>query len=153
MCKVLIAGRAYRLMQIELSRYPNVETGGVLLGYYDEENCLLQVLEATDGGQQAVREAGAFMYDTEYVQHVAGLLAELYQPPLQVIGVWHKHNHAYEPPFSEADKCMHRELLQSMEARGVSILFQKIEEEQYRMGTFWLEVPDICREVEFVLDE
>ena len=79
---------------------------------------------------------------------MAEVLSALYVPQLQVIGVWHKHNHAYNPPFSDADQEMHRQMLEINDGWAVSILFQKINEnEEYDMRTFVLHSPGECIEV------
>lgn len=135
-CK--ISARARLAMQNELRRFPETETGGLLLGYADEQR--VYVLEATDSGyREAVHEQDCFAYDAEYEEHLCGVLSELYEPPLDVIGVWHKHNFAANVPFSRADETIHAQLLQSGGAR-LSILFEKEEDDEprYRARVFLL---------------
>lgn len=135
-------------MQTEIARFPIMETGGVLLGYKNTQERSIEILEAIDSGIRAEHDYGTFAYDVEYVSHVAEVLSALYVPQLQVIGVWHKHNHAYNPPFSDADQEMHRQMLEINDGWAVSILFQKINEnEEYDMRTFVLHSPEECIEV------
>ena len=98
-----IAPRAQRAMNNELARFPQTETGGLLLGHSDPAGGV-RVWEATDGGYEKVlREESAFAYDREYVGHLCALLSGLYTPPLEIVGVWHKHNSPSSPvPFFRA---------------------------------------------------
>lgn len=131
-----IGRRALRAMQCEIGRFTDQETGGVLLGYaLDDE---LRIVEAVDGGYTGVlRESGRFMYNADYVEHVSNILSALYSPPLELVGVWHKHNHALPPVFSQEDEEMHCRLLSLVRHDVCSILFQKRENSmEYVMRTY-----------------
>lgn len=121
-----ISRRAQTVIEIELSRFPNTETGGLLLGYSEPGG--VHVLEATDSGyQDVIHEIGCFQYDIAYEEHLCNLISQLYQPPLQLIGVWHKHNSVHSNNvilFSRADENMHRQLMKN-DNRCISILFEK----------------------------
>lgn len=123
-----ISGRAQAVIEQELNRFPDTETGGLLLGYSEPENGI-SILEATDSGyQNTVHTVGSFQYDTAYEEHLCNLLSLLYQPPLQLVGVWHKHNSAHLNsglPFSFADEKIHSQLLENS-FPCISILFEKI---------------------------
>lgn len=119
------------------------------MGYIDVQEKKIEIVEAIDGGVHAKHDYGTYSYDANYVSHVAGIVSELYEPCLQVIGVWHKHNHAFNPPFSDDDEDMHRKMLEISGGMAVSILFQKINDDgEYDMRTFVLRTPDKCIEVE-----
>lgn len=131
-----IGRRALRAMQCEIGRFTDRETGGVLLGYaLDDE---LRIVEAVDGGYTGVlRESGRFMYNADYVEHVSNILSALYSPPLELVGVWHKYNHALPPVFSQEDEEMHCRLLSLVRHDVCSILFQKRENSmEYVMRTY-----------------
>lgn len=140
----VISKRAQAVIALELSRFPDTETGGLLLGYSEPGNGIL-ILEATDSGyRDVIHEVGCFQYDIAYEEHVCGLLSQLYEPALQLVGVWHKHNAIHSggaTPFSRADENMHRQL---MENGGpcVSVLFEKSsvpnEEIRYQASVFLL---------------
>ena len=146
--KLQITMRALCAMQQELSRYDDVETGGVLLG--DFADGILTIREATDGGyQNVIREKNTFQYDHDYVSHVASILSELYTPPLALIGVWHKHNRCGgEDPFSHADEKMHLQLQNTALQPAISILFEKAESGVYDMRAFLLDVSGNHKEIE-----
>lgn len=135
----VIAARAGRAMQNELARFPETETGGLLLGYSGPDG--ITILEATDGGyRDTIHEPDCFEYDAAYEEHLCGVLSLLYDPPLTLVGVWHKHNDAHEVPFSRADEAIHRQLLEN-EWPCLSVLFEVTgcgEETDYRARVFLL---------------
>ena len=126
----IISKRAQAIIENDLGRFPDTETGGLLLGYSESENDLF-ILEATDSGyQNTVHTIGSFQYDNAYQEHLCNLLSQLYQPPLTLVGVWHKHNSAHSGddfPFSYADEMIHNQLMESHHS-CVSILFEKTSE-------------------------
>lgn len=142
--RCIISWRAQAVIEIELSRFPETETGGLLLGYSEPETGVL-ILEATDGGyQDVIHEVGCFQYDIAYEEHLCSLLSQLYQPPLQLVGVWHKHNFVHSEntiPFSRADENMHRQLTENG-CPCISILFEKSndhnENVHYKASVFFL---------------
>lgn len=136
--KVRISARAMAAMNNELCRFPDWETGGLLLGYFRTEGEIF-VLEATDGGyQNTVHEPDCFQYDVAYEDHLCEILSGLYRPPLELVGLWHKHNERSDPPFSNADENMHRQLLEGTSDPGLSILFEKLGEKNYGLRVFLL---------------
>lgn len=123
----IISKRAQAVIEVELSHFPEMETGGLLLGYSEENEGIL-ILEATDSGyRDVIREVGRFQYDIAYEEHLCNLLSQLYHPPLQLVGVWHKHNSVHTNgfiPFSDADENMHFQLMKNG-GPCVSILYEK----------------------------
>ncbi len=131
----------------ELARFPRTETGGLLLGYSDPA-AGVRVWEATDGGYEKVlHEESAFAYDLDYVRHLCDILCELYTPPLEIVGVWHKHNGSSDIPFSRADEEIHRQLVEGYPHPCLSILFEGTgAEDVYEMRLFVL-TKEGCREI------
>ena len=120
-----ISPRAQTAMHNELARFPDTETGGVLLGYSSQTDGVC-VLEATDGGYRNVlHEESEFSYDAAYVEHVGTVLSELYTPALDLVGVWHKHNSPSDIPFSKADEMIHEQLTAGRAYPCLSVLFEK----------------------------
>lgn len=135
--KTGISSRAYKAIQNELGRHPDTETGGLLLGY-EVKNKIL-VVEATDSGFHAIHEEHTFVYDQEYEQHFCETISCLYEPPLKLVGLWHKHNQfGGEWPFSYADEEMHEQLLTLCGSHCLSILFERQDAENYAMRVFSL---------------
>ena len=130
-----ISKRTMNLMRLELSLFSDVETGGILLGYSNSTD--ISVYEATDGGyKNVIHEAGKFEYDAEYVEHISNHISMLYQPQLELIGIWHKHNHANDPALSHADRKLGRQIRQLLGKDAISILFQKQDCDTYKMRIF-----------------
>ncbi|MDD7280992.1 hypothetical protein [Floccifex sp.] len=137
--KCIISSRAQVAIENELRRFPDTETGGLLLGYSEPGKDIL-ILEATDSGyQNVIHEVSCFQYDFAYEQHVCNVLSQLYQPELQLIGLWHKHNAVHDVinPFSKADENMHQQLMEN-ECPCVSILFEKTKEPNYKTSVYLL---------------
>ena len=83
--RYIVSARARIAMENELCRFPDRETGGLLLGYSDTLQGIC-ILEATDGGyQNTIHEPYCFQYDDAYVTHVCGILSEMYTPPLDIV--------------------------------------------------------------------
>ncbi len=121
---VTFSARSLALIQYELSLFPDLETGGILLGHIDKS--IINVIEAIDGGfDNAVRKTGSFQYDSKYVEHVANHVRILYNPPLELVGVWHKHNHSLDPGLSFSDESIGREMRRITNQDCISVLFQK----------------------------
>ncbi len=137
-------------MKNELLRYIENETGGFLLGY-SNERCI-SVFEATDSGyQETIHETEHFAYDPVYEEHICTILSALYDPPLEVVGVWHKHNSMGEVPFSKADEQIHSQLLKN-NVPCISLLFEMEDKEamRYQVRVFWLS--NNCNHIEITDD-
>ncbi len=137
-----ISLRAKTAVENELACFPDDETGGLLLGYINTTDSIY-ILEATDSGyKNVIHEAGRFKYDIEYELHICNYLSRLYNPPLQIVGVWHKHNiinKSKDLPFSSSDKKIHQQILENSNS-CISILFEKEfgndNEIQYNMRVY-----------------
>lgn len=150
--KIKISQRAFSSMICELEEYPDVETGGVLLGY--SSNDYWNIIEATDPGIKAVRKTAEIQCDMEYLEHTVNILNRIYNPSLEQVGVWHKHNHSYNPPFSETDKEMHIKLASAQSHDIVSILFQKENEtDEYSIHVFLCDNLGKAEELEFEIED
>lgn len=147
---VYIANRADEFMQADIAGFPNEKTGGILLGYRHDEDQEFEVLEAVDGGVHAIHEKDIFSCDAEYVQHLADLLSRLYYPRLQVVGVWCKHDQVCDPPFSDEDVEMQKKVLEYCKESIVSILFQKLDEDEYMMKAFAIDENGSYKEIDMI---
>lgn len=120
---------AIRSIIDELRKYPNVETGGVFLGYRHRGHYF--VSENICGGTSAIRRSGTFIPDWSYINRVVNKQLTL-SHHLCFLGIWHKHNHTLEPAFSKADLDMHNVILNS-NGYCISCLFQKQQNGSYVM--------------------
>lgn len=118
-----LSDRAKKAIGNEVGKFPDTETGGLLLGYVHGDH--IDVVEATDAGYcNTIHKADCFMYDADYEEHLCNYLSSLYEPPLELVGVWHKHNRLGSIPFSALDEEIHRQLLKERDT-AVSILLEK----------------------------
>ena len=85
--KYVVSQKALETIELECRKYPDTETGGILVGYKDAGQ--VTVTHATGSGPKADRSAHHFTKDTPYLQSVLVLLGHYYQ--IDYLGVWHKH--------------------------------------------------------------
>lgn len=76
---------------------PEVETGGILIGYRDTDG-RVHVLEATDAGPNAVETAVRFERDRDYCQARVDDAARRLAERGQYVGEWHSHLEADPRP-------------------------------------------------------
>jgi proteasome lid subunit RPN8/RPN11 len=86
---VVISDRAYISVLSETQLNIKTETGGVFLGH--RCGSIWYVIEAIDPGPNSVFSASFFEYDRPYINHLINRVKELYQEPLDLIGLWHRH--------------------------------------------------------------
>ena len=85
--KYIISQRALNLIELECRRNPDTETGGILVGFRDDNQAA--ITHATGPGLQWEKSSYHFVKDTEYLQSVLNLLFEYFGA--NYLGVWHKH--------------------------------------------------------------
>ena len=85
--RYVVAQKALETIELECRKYPETETGGILVGYKDADK--VTVTHATGPGPNADRSAHHFTKDTPYLQSILNLLGHYY--PVDYLGVWHKH--------------------------------------------------------------
>lgn len=103
----------------EVARKPGVETGGVLLGYRQGDVYL--VVEATDCGPNAECKENSVVFDEKYLNHMVMVLSGLYESPLEVLGVWHKHPYSFDE-FSNDDINVSNDLVKRIRKGTISVL-------------------------------
>jgi proteasome lid subunit RPN8/RPN11 len=87
--RVIFSERAHAAIVAEThEQHPN-ETGGILLGHHLSGSW--HVIEAIDPGPGSHFSPVTFEYDTAYVNHLARKMADRYERPLRLIGLWHRH--------------------------------------------------------------
>ena len=98
--KVIFSARAYAALLSEVLDEVRTETGGVLLGYWDDG--VWQVVESVDPGPSSRFEVAYFEYDQDYVNHLINKLSRIYEKQLDLIGLWHRHPGSFDR-FSATD--------------------------------------------------
>ncbi|MDO4169425.1 MAG: hypothetical protein Q4D45_05925 [Lachnospiraceae bacterium] len=146
---IFISNRAFSLMMTDISRYPNVEAGGLILGI--KEDNIYYVIEAIEAGDDASRSAGTLLCDEKNMIHMISTLVNIYDPQIDVIGVWHKHNNCNNPPFSDTDMELHKKIQGWINSDVISILFQKIDDSEYKMKVFFIDKQGSIIEKDFLI--
>lgn len=98
--KVAFTQRAYTAMLSEVLKKTPVETGGILLGYRDDSEWT--VVESLDPGPHSIHQLSYFEYDQAYVTHQVNRVRNYYEPPLDLLGLWHRHPGSFDS-FSGTD--------------------------------------------------
>ncbi len=92
--KYVVSQQALETMERECRTHPNTETGGIIVGYREQD--LTTITHATGPGINWESSAQHFVKDTEYLQSVLNLLFQYFQ--VNYLGVWHKHPPAMPYP-------------------------------------------------------
>ena len=85
--KYVVSERALETMERECRNHPDTETGGIIVGFRDENQ--VTITHATGPGLDWERSPHHFAKDTEYLQSVLDLLFQYFQ--VNYLGLWHKH--------------------------------------------------------------
>jgi integrative and conjugative element protein (TIGR02256 family) len=95
---VFLSTRARKCIQYEVRRYPNVETGGILMGVQLSNDNFL-VTHATSAGPNAIRKHNKFGKDWCYTLNVLNYLEK--RCFVTYLGEWHSHTLASKPSFKD----------------------------------------------------
>ncbi|MBQ6603139.1 MAG: Mov34/MPN/PAD-1 family protein [Eubacterium sp.] len=98
--KIIFSERAYAGILSETCEKIKTETGGLFLGKTDGSDWY--VVEAIDPGPKSIFQVAYFEYDQAYTQHLINKIAHLYEEPLELIGLWHRHPGSFDI-FSSTD--------------------------------------------------
>lgn len=86
---VVLSDRAYRAIIAETAEFSPAETGGVMIGNLDSG--IWYVVDCLDPGFSTVNNYAYFNYQMEYVNHLFKKTGRLYENPLTIEGIWHRH--------------------------------------------------------------
>lgn len=94
--KVVLSLKAQQNITEEIGKKPRVETGGVLCGFYKDDEII--ITEASGPGLDAVHEIDEFIMDKTFMY---AFLDQVYADSLGqsiYIGEWHTHPQVYPEP-------------------------------------------------------
>ena len=134
--QVIFSDDAHRGIISEAFDKMDTETGGVLLGRY--ENDTWYIIETIEPGPKAVFQEAYFEYDREYVECKINRIAHKYQAELTLIGMWHKHLGSYNE-FSSTDDITNSEYAKMSENGAISILVNV--DPNFRITPYHVAVP------------
>ena len=147
--RVIVSFRAFSCIISNAETATNCETGGVLLGFYNDET--FYVLEATAPGPNAVLEPTRLTTDSTYLDYEIHQISNIYADNIEIIGVWHKHNNCLNPPFSAADMVTHKTLSTAFGKNILSLLLQDLgQANSFRLSAYeYLKDSNKTKRVEF----
>lgn len=87
--RIVLSDRALVQIHRETQAHPHIETGGLLLGHY--ENGTWYVVEACDPGWDATFRVSYHEANEHYENHVCEVISRTYRHPLAFLGMWHRH--------------------------------------------------------------
>lgn len=117
--KVVFSNRAYSSVLAETTEKIKTETGGLFLGAV--ENDTWYIIEAIDPGPKSIFEVAYFEYDQKYTQHLINKIANYYNEPLDLIGLWHRHPGSFDV-FSSTDNGTNAQYAQMRPQGAISAL-------------------------------
>ena len=88
---VHIHERAVTKICEEISRYPDVETGGVLLGRLSEASQTVHIVDIMDPPEDSIRSAGEFVLGTTGLRRRLRTFSEATGWLIYCLGTWHSH--------------------------------------------------------------
>lgn len=86
---VVFSKRAYNAVIQESFKKDPVETGGIMLGHIVDDTWI--VMEVLPPGQNSIFQVAYFEYDEAFVNYLADSVANQYEYPLDLLGLWHRH--------------------------------------------------------------
>ena len=146
--QAVFSNRAYNTVVSEATARVNSETGGVFLGYYENETWY--VIEAIEPGPKAVFQEAYFEYDQRYVERKINKVAQKYQAELTLIGIWHKHLGSFNE-FTTTDDTTNFEFAKLSDNGAISVLVNI--DPYFRMTPFHVALPLDYRIIEFIVGD
>jgi integrative and conjugative element protein (TIGR02256 family) len=89
--RVRISARAHDRITADVGRWPNVETGGVLLGRQSDSAGAFYVSDVLDAPPDSTRTAGLFELGTQGLQKQIKEYLDRHKGTLYCLGTWHSH--------------------------------------------------------------
>ena len=89
--RVHIHARAISKMQEEAARWPDVETGGVLVGRLSEVARVAHVVDVVEAPEDSRRASGEFVLGTQGLRQRLRAYSERVDWSLYCLGTWHSH--------------------------------------------------------------
>jgi hypothetical protein len=94
---VRIADRAHRKIVDDVARWPDVETGGILVGRFSDPAQTFYVVDVLPAPEDSKRSADEFLLGTVGVRTALRTYSESTAYSLYCLGTWHSHLGALGP--------------------------------------------------------
>jgi integrative and conjugative element protein (TIGR02256 family) len=122
--KVYYYESVLRLFDSEIQKFGLIETGGVLLGWYDEENII--VAKATGAGPNATHENFYFRADANYIDMIIDMEFANSNGKIIYLGEWHTHPQTNPQP-SPVDLNSLEEITESSKSSNLLLILGAID--------------------------
>ena len=145
---VVFSERAIVALLVETKEKINTETGGLFLGRYTDET--FYVVETIDPGPNSVFEVAYFEYDVNYVNHLINKISRLYEPQLDLIGLWHRHPGSLDV-FSGTDDITNKKYAELNKYGAISGLVNI--DPDFRLTMYKVKLPFEYERIEYEIGE
>ena len=142
--RVIFTERAFVSILAETAEKVQTETGGIFLGFRDSD--VWYVIESIDPGPKSVFQVAYFEYDQKYVSHLASKVARLYNKPLELLGLWHRHPGSFDR-FSGTDDKTNGKYASLNKAGAISALVNI--DPEFRLTVFYVSKPFSYERVQY----
>lgn len=142
--KVIFSERAYTSLLAETYEKIKTETGGIFLGYYENET--YYVVESIDPGPNSIFEVAYFEYDQHYVNHLINKIARLYRKNLSLLGLWHRHPGSFDV-FSGTDDGTNKTFAKLSSHGTISALVNI--DPKFRLTVYHVDVPLSYKKIQY----
>lgn len=146
--KAIFSNRAYTAVMAETTEKVETETGGLFLGTVVDDNWY--IIEAIDPGPNSIFKVTYFEYDQKYTQHLINKIAKLYNEPLTLIGLWHRHPGSFDI-FSNTDDGTNKKFASMRECGAISGLVNI--DPEFRFTMYHVEQPCNYQKIEYLVGD
>jgi len=110
-----------KINTIRKLKLPN-ETGGILIGNYDMQRKVINVLELVPSPEDSYEYPTAYIRGIKDVGEQLNKIKKITAGGLQYIGEWHTHPTGYTPNMSSDDKILFSWMIENMNKEGLPAL-------------------------------
>lgn len=129
--QIVLSDRAFRGILAETSEFGDRETGGLMLGNFHKG--FWYIIDAVDPGFSTVNHPTVFEYQVDYVNHLSKKLGRLYNHPLTIVGIWHRHPGSMDI-FSATD---YNSMASMVSTAAVGLIFMLVNVDPKLRMTFY----------------
>jgi len=141
---VVFSDRAILSILAETEERIMTETGGVFIGH--REGDTWYVIESIDPGPNSIFRAAYFEYDKDYISHLVNKIVRLYEKPLSLIGLWHRHPGSLST-FSSTDDETNIDYARLNKGGAVSLLVNI--DPVFRITSYYIKLPLQYERIEY----
>lgn len=145
---VVFSERAFTSILVETQEKIGTETGGVFLGYRQED--IWYVIESVDPGPNSIFRPSYFEYDQNYINHLINKVSRLYSPQLELIGLWHRHPGSFDS-FSGTDDGTNTKYAELNEQGAISALVNI--DPQFRLTVYSVTLPLKYKKLKYMVGD